>query len=350
MKIVSQKREGNRVFLEIEETYAAFHKSYENAMSEAGKEIRLPGFRPGKAPRKMLESALNLEAVEHRAAQDLIADVYPSVISEAKLEPIDYPSVEIVQQEKDTPFIFKLTIEVYPEVTLGKYKGIKLKKQSSAVSDAEVVSALGRLQERLAVTSPDGKKELLPLDDEFAKKVSRSGTLAELKEEMRLAMQHEKQAEAEADLRNQAIAAAGAGAKVEVPAALIERETDVMLDELKTSLAQSGLTLEQYLQGAKKELSAMRTELRSAAEIRVKGKLVLGAVAAAEKLEVTEEELKAEIAGMAASYGEESAAAERQLNETGRAYIKDYLLRKKSLDWLIDNASVKEAKQEEAAS
>ncbi len=350
MKILSQKREGNKVFLEIEEGFAAFRKSFDKAMVEAGKEIRIPGFRPGKAPRKILEGALNPAAVEHQAAQDLIAELYPSVITESKSEPVDYPSVEIIQQEKDKPFIFKLTLEVYPEVSLGKYKGIKLTKQAAAVSEEEVLSALGRLQERLAVTSPEGKKELLPLDDEFAKKVSRFGTLAELKAEMLTAMQNEKQAEADADLRNQAIAAAGAGAKVEIPRALVERETDIMLDELKASLAQSGLTLDQYLLGAKKELAALRTELQPAAEVRVKGKLVLNAVAAAEKLEVTEADMKAEIAAMAASYGEASAVAEQQLNETGRAYIKDYLLRKKSLDFLIEHASVKEAPKEEAKS
>ncbi len=350
MKILSQKREGNRVFLEVEEDYAAFRKSFEQAMVEAGKEIRIAGFRPGKAPRKILESALNREAVEHRAAQDLIAELYPQVITETKIEPVDYPGVEIVQQEKDKPFIFKLTVEVYPEVALGKYKGIKLTKLGTEVPEAEVLSALGRLQERLAVTSPEGKKELLPLDDEFAKKVSRFGTLAELKAEMLKAMQDEKLAEAEADLRNQAIAAAGADAKTEIPQAMIEREIDIMLDELKASLAQSGLTLEQYLQGAKKELGGMRDELKPAAEVRVKGKLVLNAIALAEKIEVTEEDMKAEITAMAAAYGEQSAVAEQQLNETGRAYIKDYLLRKKSLDWLIEHASVKEAKKEEAKS
>ncbi|MBN3033435.1 MAG: hypothetical protein JW873_05005 [Candidatus Saganbacteria bacterium] len=347
MKILSQKREGNKVFLEIEEDYAAFQKSYEQAMAEAGKEIRIAGFRPGKAPRRILAGALNLEAVQQRAAQALIAGLYPAIIDECKLEPVDYPNVEITQQEKGKPFIFKLNVEVYPEVKLGKYQGLKLEKKPGAVAESDVLAALGRLQDRLAAAGPDGKKELLPLDDDFAKKVSRYGTLAELKAELQRAMAGEKAAEAEADLRNQAIAAAGAGARVDIPPALAEREIDIMLDELKTSLAQSGLTLEQYLQGAKKEAGALRDELRQPAEIRVKGKLVLKAVAAAEKIEVTEADMSEEIKNMAAAYGEESAAAERQLNETGRAYIRDYLLRKKSLDWLIGHASVKAAKKEE---
>jgi FKBP-type peptidyl-prolyl cis-trans isomerase (trigger factor) len=350
MKITAQTREKNTVSLEIEADHSDFKKSFEKAMLEAGKEIRIPGFRPGKAPRHILESSLNLEAVEHRAAQDLIAELYPAIITESKIDPVDYPSVEIVQQEKDKPFIFKLAIEVYPEVKLGKYKGIRLNKRSAEVAEAEVLAALGRLQERVSVAGPDGQKELLPLDDEFAKKVSKFGTLAELKTEVQKALHEEKLAESDGDLRNQAIAAAGAEAKVEIPQAMIEREIDIMLDELKTSLAQSGLTLEQYLQGAQKEAKALRDELKNSAEIRVKGKLVLNAIAAAEKIEITPEDMTAEITAMAAEYGQEAAAAERQLNETGRAYVKDYLLRKKSLDWLIGQASIKEIKAEEAKS
>jgi FKBP-type peptidyl-prolyl cis-trans isomerase (trigger factor) len=350
MKILSQKKEKNMVYLEIEADYASFQASFEKAMIAAGKEIRISGFRPGKAPRHILESSLNTEAVESRAAQDLISELYPVVVTESKIDPIAYPSVEIVQQEKDKPFIFKLTVDVYPEIKLGKHKGIKLTRRSAEVAEAEVLAALGRLQERVSVAGPDGKKELLPLDDEFAGKVSNFGTLAELKEEVRKALHDEKKAEADADLHNQAIAAAGAEAKVELPLSMIERETDIMLDELKASLAQSGLTLEQYLLGAKKGKKALRDELKKSAEIRVKGKLVLQAVAAAEKIEVTPEDMTAEIKAMAASYGEQAESAEQQLNENGRAYIKDYLLRKKALDWLVENASVKEVKTEEATS
>lgn len=348
MKINSQKREGNKVFLEVEESYSEFRKSYEKAMIEAGKEIRLPGFRPGKAPRHILESSLNLAAIEQHAAQDLIAELYASVVTESKIDPVDYPSVEIAQQEKDKPFIFKLAIDVYPEVKLGKYKGIKLKKLSAEVAEEEVLGALGRLQERVSVAGPDGKKELLPLDDEFVKKVSKFGTMAELKEEIQKALQDEKRAESDADLRNQAIAAAGSDVKVDIPPAMVARETDIMIDELNTSLAQSGLTLTQYLQGAQKEESALREELKKSAEIRTKGKIILKAVVEAEKIAVTPEEMQAEIRVMAESYGQDAAETEQRLNEDSRRFIEEYLLRKKALDWLVDNASVKEVKEKEA--
>lgn len=271
MKIRTQKREGNKVLIEAEEDYASFEKAVEKALSEAGKEVKLPGFRPGKAPKEMVERALNREAVEQHAAQNLILEIYPKILDEAKLEPVDYPKVEILQQEKGRPFVFKLTVEVYPEVKLGRYKGLKVEK---------------------------------------------------------------KPEETEADVKNKLIAAASAEAKVDVPAGLVEHEIDIMLDELKTSLVQNNLTLEDYLRGAKKEEKALRDEMRKSAEIRSRGKVVLKAVAQVEKMKVSSEEVQSELKVL---------GLEKEMGESGKKHLEDYLLRKKALDFLVEKAKVEPA-------
>jgi FKBP-type peptidyl-prolyl cis-trans isomerase (trigger factor) len=344
MKILSQKREGNKVLLEIEEAESQLQESLVKTTAEASKEIKLPGFRPGKAPREMVERALDREVLEHRAAQNLIAELYPVILDEARIEPVDYPDVEIVQRAAGQPFIFKLKIDVYPEVKLGKYKGLKVEKKPTEVKEAELLEILGRLQERYAVVGPGGEKKLLPLDDEFAKKVSHFGSLAELKAEVSSAAQREKVAEVEADLKNQLIAAATSEATVALPVAMIDREIDVMLDELRTSLAQSNLSLEDYLRGAKKEEAVLRGELRRSAEIRVKGKVVLKAVAEAEKLTITPAELQAEIRNMAETMGEKVEVVAKRIDEGGKKYIEEYLLRAKALELLTEKASIKEGK------
>jgi FKBP-type peptidyl-prolyl cis-trans isomerase (trigger factor) len=342
MKIRSQKREGNKVFIEAEEDYSAFEKAAEKALIEAGKEVKVPGFRAGKAPRDMVERAVNREAVDYHAAQGLIADLYPQIIAETDLQPVDYPDVEVVQQEKGKPFAFKLSVDVYPEVKLGRYKGLKAEKKSAAVTEEEVLKILGNLQQRMAATDAEGKKEVFPLDDEFAKKVSRHGTLAELKAEVLESLQKEKAAEAEADLKNKLVAAAAAEALMEIPPAMLEREIDIMLDELKTSLAQSGLTLEDYLKGTRKEEKALREEMRKSAEIRVRGKVVLKAVAQAEKLKISPEEMQAEFKALAESSGQNLSAFEKNLGDGGKGFIEDYLVRRKALEFITEKASVKE--------
>lgn len=340
MKILSQKREGNKVFLEIEEDYARFDETFDRTLIEVGKEVKIAGFRPGKAPRDMLERTLNREVVEHRAAQNLIAEIYPQIIDASGIDPVDYPNVEITQQEGGKPFLFKLSVDVYPEVKLGKYKGIKLEKKPAEVKEEEILGVLGKLQERFAVADAQGKKQLLPLNDEFAKKVSRYGTLAELKEEVRKAMLTDKAAEADADLKDRAIAAVAGEAKVDIPPAMIEREIGIMLDELRTSLAQSGLTLEDYLKGAKKEEKALRQEMRRSAEIRIKGKVVLKAVAETEKIGVSPEEIRAEIKAMAESIKQDPEQFEKNMIESGEKFVKDYLMRKKALDFIVEKAKI----------
>ena len=318
MKIRSQKREGNKILLEVEEDYSRFEASIDKALIEAGKEIRLPGFRPGKAPKDLIERAINREVLESRAAQNLISEIYPELIDQAEIDPVDYPSVEILQQKKNNPFVFKVAIDVYPEVKLGKYKGLKVEKKKVELSDEETLKVLGNLQERLTKTGSDEKKEPMPLDDEFAKKVSRFGTLAELKEEIRQVMLKDREAEAEADLKNKLIGAASAEANVDIPNGMLEREIDIMLDELRSSLSRSNLTLEDYLKGIKKEEKTLRDELRKSAEIRVKGKVVLRAISESEKMKLSDEEMDSEIKNIAEASGEKLEDLKKRLNKGGK--------------------------------
>jgi trigger factor len=347
MKIRTNNRTGNKVTLEIETDYSEFTKVVSQEYDAASKEVNLPGFRPGKAPKAMVEKALNRDLIEARAAQTLISSLYGSILDEAKLDPVDYPNVEIVQQEEAKPFIFKIVLDVYPEVKLGKYKGLNAEKPEVIISETEVDQVLGNLQNRFAKPNSDGQKEVLPLNDDFAKTVSNFGTLAELKEEVKTAMLKERQAEIEAAVKNQLIVEAAKEAKLEVPVGMIEREIEVMLDELRTSLAQSRLTLEDYLKGLKKEEKTLRDELRSAAEVRVRGKLVLQAIAKEEKMTITPEEIESELRQMATATGEELSELKTRLSKEGTRFITEYLLRQKALDFILEKAKIKEIKKEE---
>ena len=338
MKIKSQKREGNKVFIEVEEDYAGFEQAVKAALAKAAKDIKIPGFRPGKAPANMVEKAIDREALEAHAAQDLISDLYPRVIDEAKIDPVDYPNVEIAQLKKDLPFEFKIAVDVYPQVKLGKYKGIKVDKIEVKVEDEEILQVLGNINQRVSKVDADGKPELMPLDDEFAKKVSRFGTLAELKEEIREAMLKDKTAQSDSGLKNKLIAEISSQAKVDIPQGMVEREINVMLDELEASLIQSNLTLADYLKGIKKEEKQLRDELRKSAEIRVKGKVVLRAVADEEKIKLSEEEMKEEMQSLAKSSGEKAEDLMKRLDSGARKYIEDYMLRRKALDLVIEKA------------
>jgi len=349
MQIKSQNREKNTVIIEIEAEHAALATAREKALAQASREVKIQGFRPGKAPKDMVERAINSEFLDNQAAQDLISDLYPEIIKESKIEPVDYPKVEIVQQKKDQPFIFKLTIDVYPEIKLGKYKGLKADKTKVDVTEDDVIKILGNLQKRFTTKKEDGTVETLPLDDEFARKVSRHGTLAELKEEVRESMLKDRQGQAEAEVKDKLVAEASSNAELEMPSGMVEREVDIMIDELRASISRSGLNFEDYLKAIKKEESAMRDDLRKTAEMRVKGKVVLREIAKVEKLEIKEEELEDEYKLIANSSGEKIEDLKKRLDSHALEYITDYLLRRKALDFILEKAKITEVepKQEE---
>ncbi|PIS28796.1 hypothetical protein COT42_06960 [Candidatus Saganbacteria bacterium CG08_land_8_20_14_0_20_45_16] len=342
MQIKSQDREKNTVTIEVESPHADFVKAREKVLAKAGKEIKIQGFRPGKAPKDMVERALNPEYLDNEAAQSLIADLYPEIIKETKIEPVDYPNVEIVEQKAGVPFVFKVKVDVYPEIKLGKYKGLKEEKIKVSVSDDDVIKVLGNLQKRFSTKKEDGTTAELPLDDEFAKKVSRHGTLAELKKEVHEGMLLDRQGRAEADVKDKLVAVVSAGAEVDIPKGMVDREIEVMIDEFRANLAQSGLGFEDYLKAIKKEEKTMREELRKSAQLRVKGKTVLREIAKVEEIKLTPEDIEAEFKVIAASSGEPIEELRARLKAGAQEYIEDYLYRRKALDFVLENAKITE--------
>jgi len=142
----------------------------------------------------------------------------------------------------------------------------------------------------------DIKRKRLPeLDDEFAKDVSEFETLEELKEQIRKDLAERKAEERKQYLQDQALQLATENAEIDVPQAMIEHEIDHMVQEYSQQLRLQGLTLEQYLEITNTTNEQLRENFRETAEKRVRQSLVLEAVAKQENIEVTEEEIEAEL-------------------------------------------------------
>lgn len=349
MKIKSNTRTNNLVTMEIEIEYSNFQNSYDKALEKAGKQVRLQGFRPGKAPKEMIERSIDQEYLNSLAVQECVSQYYPQIIEQTKIDPVDFPKVDIVTLEKGKTFVFKIEVDVYPEVKLGQYKGLKLEKLKVAITDEEAMKVLTNLQERYSITNAEGKKEVMPLDDEFAKKVSNLGSLAELKAEINTTMLKERAEHSLAEVKNKAVALVSNESQLSIPKAMVHREVDVMVDELKHSLSMSNLTLDAYLKAIRKEGSAMREELSKSAEIRVKGKVALQAVAEVEKIKISDEEMDEEVKAMAEASGRKEKEVKENMDEGMKKYIIDYMLRKKALDFVMEKAKITEVDKLEVA-
>ncbi|MDP4117986.1 MAG: trigger factor [Bacillota bacterium] len=150
MKVVKEIKEHNEVILEITVDAAKFEDALEKSYRKNIKQISLPGFRKGKAPRKMVEKAYG-ESVFYEDAMDVVfEDTYAGAIEESEVEPVSRPEIDIKQIGSGKDFIYTAKIYVKPEVELGDFKGIEVEKVEYSVKDEDVDAEIHNMLERVA--------------------------------------------------------------------------------------------------------------------------------------------------------------------------------------------------------
>lgn len=188
------------------------------------------------------------------------------------------------------------------------------------------------------------KKELPELDDEFAKDVSEFDTLDELKKSIKEKLTKNNEQRAKYETEDAAIKAVCEESELDVPSGMIELEIDNMLKDFEQRLAYQGLNLEQYLKMLGKTEEEIRKEYEPQAIEAIKSRLVLEAVIKAEKIEASEEEVKAKMEEMAKSYGKD--VEELSKNENLKNYLEDGIKSEKALEFIVANAKFAEKKKE----
>ena len=148
MSLQVEKLGNNMAKLTIEVPAEEFEKALEGAFQKNKNKISIPGFRKGKAPRKMIEQMYGKGVFYEDAANELIPDAYDKAMDECTEEIVSSPKVDVVQIEAGKPFIFTAEVALKPEVTLGKYKGVKVEKADTEVTDGEVTAEIDREREK----------------------------------------------------------------------------------------------------------------------------------------------------------------------------------------------------------
>ncbi len=423
MTVKWEKLEGNTGVLTIEVSAEKVNEGLTAAFNKVVKTVNVPGFRKGKMPRPMFEKRFGVESLYQDALDILLPEAYGNAIDETGIEPIDRPDIDIEQMEKGKELIFKATVQVKPEVTLGEYKGLEVEEFDTNVTDEDVAKELETLQSRQAelvvkeegtaelgdtvvidfegfvdgeafeggkaenhslelgsgsfipgfeeqlvgvatgeskdveVSFPEeyhaaelaGKpavfkvtvheikgKELPALDDEFAKDVDEEvETLDALKEKIRTRLEDSKKHEGEHHLRDSVVEKAAANAEVEIPEVMVESEVNRMLQEFEQRLSMQGMNLELYFQFSGQDENALRGQMKEEALNRVRVALTLEAIAKAENIEVSDEDVNAELEKMAGMYNMTVDNIKAALG--GLDGIKGDLQKQKAVEFLIAN-------------
>ena len=425
MSLQLEKLENNMAKLTIEVPAEELEGAIEKAFRKNKNKISVPGFRKGKVPRKIIEQMYGKEVFYEDAANYLIPEAYDKAVKECEEEIVSSPKIEVTQIEAGKPFIFTAEVALKPEVKLGKYKGVKVEKAETEVTDEEVDAAIEKERENNArtisvedravkdgdmtvidfegfvdgvafeggkgenypltigsgtfipgfeeqlvganlneetevnVTFPEdyhaedlkGKaavfkctvkeikeKELPELDDEFASEVSEFDTLAEYKEDMKKKLAEKKETEAKGKKEEAVIEAIINDSEMEIPEAMLETQQRQMVDDFAQRLQMQGLSLEQYFQFTGLNVQMMLEQVKPQAEKRIKSRLVLEAVAEAEKFEVTEEDLEKEFARMGEIYQMEAEKVKEMLDEYHVEQIKKDLAIQKAVEFVVENA------------
>ena len=416
----------NEVKLSFTIEASKFEEAIQKVYAKSAKYFNIPGFRKGKAPYKIVEKQYGAQIFYEDAFNEVAAEVYEKELTDANIEAVSRPEINIIQMEKGKDLIFTAVVQTKPEVKLGKYKGIELKKVEYTVEEKDIDHEIEHMQERNArlvnvedrpvekedtvvidfegfvdgvafeggkaenhelvigsntfipgfedqiigmkideekdinVTFPEEyfskdlagkaavfkvklheikKKELPVVDDEFAKDVSEFDTIKELKVSIKEKLEEENKNKAKYETEEVAIKAVCDNTEIDIPSGMIETETDNMIREIEQRLMYQGLNFEQYLQIMGKTEGDMRKEMKEQAQIQVKTKLVLGAIVEAEKIEATDEEVKAKLEEMATMYGKE--VKDLEANASLKAYVTETIKTEKAIRFIVENAKIK---------
>ena len=170
MSVKVEKLENSMAKLTVEVPAEELEKALDRAYNKTKNKLNVPGFRKGKAPRNIIEKMYGPEIFYEDAANDLVEREYEKAYDECGEDIVSSPEIEVVEIEKGKPFVFTATVALKPEIKLGKYKGVKIEKVETEVTDEEVDAAIEKERENsartVAVDRPVKDKDLTVIDFE----------------------------------------------------------------------------------------------------------------------------------------------------------------------------------------
>lgn len=426
MQITRKDLSATKVNLSITADKAELTAFKKHVLEKLASDVKLPGFREGKAPLNLIEKNIDPQKLQAEFVDDAINHLYGDAIRDEKLRPIDNPQITMKKFVPFTTLEFDVEVETLGKIVLADYKKIKKSAKPVAVTSKDVDdvvksllerAAAGKVVERAAkngdrvtidfkgidskkkpVNGADGKdyplllgsdtfipgfeKNLIgmkadqektfdlifpkdygvkalagskvtftvnvkkveeqnvpKLDDAFAATVGPFKTVAELKENIKLELQRERDKQAQVDLEGEVIKEISAKSKLSVPEVLINDQIERLLTELRQNLTYRGLTYQEYLEREGKTEDEYRKDvLVPEAEQRVRAGLVLAEIAEAEGIEVTPEELDLRMQMLKAQYQDPAMQAELDKPES-RQNIGSRLLTEKTIQKVVAYAT-----------
>ncbi len=409
-----------KLVVEVDEQ--EFEKAIDAAFRRIAREARIPGFRPGKAPRRILEARIGTDIAREEALRESLPEYYERAVVESEVDAIAAPDIDITAGKDGGPVAFDAVVEVRPRVRVPGYEHLRVTVPDPKVSEDEVDVQLERLRaqfgELVVVARParDGdhltidiagslggepvegltaddflyevgseaivpkldeqlrgakvgdilvfdvehpdpeehrflnlrvlvkevKEKVLPeVDDEWANEASEFDTVEELRDHLRSRLAEIKPAQSLAALEDGVLAALVALVDEEPPPSLIDAEVERQSQQLAFRLRSQNISVPEYLEASGRSSEELGAELRTRAIGAAKVDLCLRAVAEAEGIEATDEEIDAHIHRIAHQLGEKPAELRRKFKRADQLLaVRSDIQRSKALEWLAEHAEI----------
>lgn len=421
MKSSVEPVEGNKVRLSVEVDSEEFESAVADAFRKIAREVRIPGFRPGRAPRKVLEARIGAGVARGQALQDAIPDYYVAAVREHRVDVIAAPEIDITAGQDDGPVTFDAVVEVRPEVVVGGYASLQVTLPVLDPTDEEIDAQIDRLRQASAtyeatdqpaaegdrvvidiageldgepapgltaeaysyevgaggitaevdehLTGASAGDELsfdsahpvredatlhfeitvhevlgrvLPdLDDAFAADASEFETLDELRADLVERASRVRRAQASMLLRDRVGEALAGLVTDDVPAALVDGELQQRLADVQMRMQAQGIDLGTWLAMQNRSPEEFIAELRTTAETGARLDLALRAVAAAEGLVTTEEDLEDEWAAVSERANVPADEVRARFEESGQLdEVEADIAKRKAFDWVLERVAI----------
>ena len=416
----TEQLENNQVKLLVEIPEEELAPDIEQAFQKVARQVRLPGFRPGKAPRRVLEAKLGRGFARAEAINDNAGRWAEQAIIDNEVEAISRPAVTVTEGEEEGPLKIDVVVEVRPEYVFEGYGDLRIEFPAPNISDDEVAEQIERLREafgnyedsedaigetsvatidfevtaegsdpstvtdyvlRIGAAEPvEGLAAALSgksvgdsfefeapatvegeeprkvtgtvkahqslvkpeLDDDFAKDVSEFESIDELREDVRTSLGNFRRSLLRNSWRQvMANTLSEAAGITDLPGSLVQREYENLSHDFGHRIENTGLSFAKYLEVANTTADELSSRLASEAVIETRLDLALRALAKAEGLAATDEEVDEQVAQIANASGMDTDDARERLRLSGQLFaLRAEIAKRKALDWVFDNVKL----------
>ena len=331
--ITIKKLPASEVMITGEIPFDALLPYKKEALKRIGQSVTIPGFRTGHIPENVLIKRVGEMAVLEEMAEGALSKAYPAILAEHKLFPLSRPNVNFTKLVEGSPLGFTILVAVMPEIVLLDFKKIasaenKKPEEKIEATEKDIEELITTVRKSHVDHSKHDhnvskeehdkllEQEMPEVTDEFVQKIGDFKNVADFKEKIKDNVIKEKEYKAKEKKRLQIVDAIIEKTEIEVPNVLVENELNKMTEQFKADIGRMGATLEDYLKHIKKTESDIRGDWTKDATKRVKLQLIMGKIAAEEKIEPKKEDVDKEVSHITEHYKDADPERARDYAET----------------------------------